>query len=37
MQTIATPDHNVPTTRGNEFSVENIEEQYLKVAGCRVR
>ena len=28
---IATPDHNVPTTRGNEFSVENIEDNISKL------
>ena len=28
---IATPDHNVPTTRGNEFSVENIEDSISKL------
>ena len=28
---IATPDHNVPTTRGNEFSIENIEDNISKL------
>ena len=28
---IATPDHNVPTTRGNEFSIENIEDSISKL------
>ena len=28
---IATPDHNVPTTRDNEFSVENIEDNISKL------
>jgi 3-isopropylmalate/(R)-2-methylmalate dehydratase large subunit len=28
---IATPDHNVPTTRGNEFRVENIEDNISKL------
>jgi len=28
---IATPDHNVPTTRDNEFSIENIEDNISKL------
>lgn len=28
---IATPDHNVPTTRNNKFSIENIEDNISKL------
>ena len=28
---IATPDHNVPTTRDNKFSIENIEDNISKL------
>ena len=28
---IATPDHNVPTIRGNKFSIENIEDNISKL------
>ena len=28
---IATPDHNVPTTRGNKFSIESIEDNISKL------
>ena len=28
---IATPDHNVPTTRDNEFSIKNIEDNISKL------
>ena len=28
---VATPDHNVPTTRNNKFSIENIEDNISKL------
>ena len=31
MQNIATPDHNVPTTRGNNFTTDLINDEISKI------